>query len=158
MKYIDDELLLDIEKFLREKYEPESYSEKILFQIAFDPNLTIESIAESKIETFQDKLFSMIKEKQLDEVEIYKQGNISRQLFSKIRSEKDYHPTKNTVFLLAIGMGLNIDETSELLEKAGYTFSSASKADLIIQYFLYHKNFNIFAINEVLERYGFEIL
>lgn len=120
--------------------------------------MTIESIAESKIETFQDKLFSMIKEKQLDEVEIYKHGNISRQLFSKIRSEKDYHPTKNTVFSLAIGMGLNIDETSELLEKAGYTFSSASKADLIIQYFLYHKNYDIFAINEVLERYGFEIL
>lgn len=59
---------------------------------------------------------------------------------------------------LAIGMELNIDETSELLEKAGYTFSSASKADLIIQYFIYHKNYNIFAINEVLEKYGLEIL
>jgi hypothetical protein len=55
-------------------------------------------------------------------------------------------------------MKLNIDEASELLEKAGYSFSSANKGDLIIQYFLYHKSYNIFAINEVLDKYGFEIL
>ena len=100
----------------------------------------------------------MIRDKKINEVEMYKKGNISRQLFSKIKSEKDYHPTKNTVFSLAIGMELNIDETSELLAKAGYAFSTSSKIDLIIQYFMYHKNYNLFIINKVLDKYGFETL
>lgn len=156
MKYITEDLLLDIEDYLKEKYEaPE---QQLLFQKTFNPDLTINDIVETKVESFQDKLFQIIRDKQIDEVEMYKKANISRQLFSKIKSEKDYHPTKNTVFALSIGMELTIDETSDLLEKAGYAFSSASKSDLIIQYFLYHKNYNIFALNEVLDKYGFEIL
>lgn len=163
MKYATDELLLDVDDYLLERYEkPES---KLLFQTVsvnldtgFDTDMTITNIADKKVESFQDKLFQMIRDKNIDEVEMYKKGNISRQLFSKIKSEKNYHPTKNTVFLLAIGMELNIDETSELLAKAGYTFSSSSKLDLIIQYFMYHKNYNLFVINEVLDKYGFETL
>ena len=163
MKYTTDELLLDVEDYLLERYEkPES---KLLFQTVsvnldsgFDTDMTITDIAEKNVETFQDILFQMIRNKNIDEVEMYKKGNISRQLFSKIKSEKNYHPTKNTVFLLAIGMELNIDETSELLAKAGYAFSSSSKLDLIIQYFMYHKNYNLFVINEVLDKYGFETL
>ena len=156
MKYVTEEFLEAIEDYLLEKYEPQT--QKILFQTVDYSKITIENIVKTDVETFQDKLFQMIKDKNLDEVEIYKKGNISRQLFSKIRSEKDYHPAKNTVFSLAIGMELNIDEASELLEKAGFAFSSASKSDLIIQYFMYHKNYNIFAINEVLEKYGLETL
>ena len=156
MKYITEDLLLDIEDYLQEKYE--ASEQQLLFQKTFNPDLTINDIVETKVESFQDKLFQMIRDKQIDEVEMYKKANISRQLFSKIKSEKNYHPTKNTVFALAIGMELTIDETSDLLEKAGYAFSSASKSDLIIQYFLYHKNYNIFAINEVLDKYGFDIL
>ncbi len=163
MKYVTNELLLDIEDYLLERYEEPK--QVILFQTVyscietgFDTNMTIEDIAEKKVETFQDKLFQMIRDKKINEVEMYKKGNISRQLFSKIKSEKDYHPTKNTVFSLAIGMELNIDETSELLAKAGYAFSTSSKLDLIIQYFMYHKNYNLFIINEVLDKYGFETL
>lgn len=163
MNYATDELLLDIDDYLLERYEkPES---QLLFQVVhtsietgFDTDMTINDIAEKKVESFQDKLFQMIRDKNIDEVEMYKKGNISRQLFSKIKSEKDYHPTKNTVFSLAIGMELNIDETSELLAKAGYAFSSSSKPDLIIQYFMYHKNYNLFVINEVLDKYGFETI
>lgn len=156
MKYVTDQLLADIEDYLLEKYEPQT--QQILFQTVDYSNLTITDLVNTEVESFQDKIFQMIKEKNLDEVEIYKKGNISRQLFSRIRSEEDYHPTKNTVLSLAIGMELNIDETSELLEKAGFAFSSASKSDLIIQYFMYHKNYNIFAMNEVLEKYGLETL
>ena len=163
MKYATNELLLDIEDYLLERYEkPEP---QILFQVVhtdietgFDTDMSINDIVEKKVETFQDKLFQMIRDKNIDEVEMYKKGNISRQLFSKLKSEKDYHPTKNTVFSLAIGMKLGIDETSELLAKAGYAFNSSSKLDLIIQYFMYHNNYNIFVINEVLDKYGFETL
>ncbi len=163
MNYATDELLLDIDDYLLERYE--KTESQLLFQVVhtsietgFDTDMTINDIAEKKVETFQDKLFQMIRDKNIDEVEMYKKGNISRQLFSKIKSEKDYHPTKNTVFSLAIGMELNIDETSELLAKAGYAFSSSSKLDLIIQYFMYHKNYNLFVINEVLDKYGFDAL
>lgn len=83
---------------------------------------------------------------------------MSRKLFSKIRSEKNYHPSKNTIFSLAIGMKLNIDETAKLLDSAGYAFTSASKTDLIVQYFLYHKKYDIFATNEVLDKYELDIL
>lgn len=159
MKYVTDDLLTDIEDFLMEKYE--TSKQVMLFQTVSPDVLSempLQDIIATQKETFQDKLFETIKDKNLDEVEIYKRGNISRQLFSKIRSEKDYHPTKNTVFALAIGMELTIDETSELLDAAGYVFTSTSKTDLIIQYFMYHKNYNIFAINEVLDKYGLDVL
>ena len=160
MTNVSDSVLIDIEDFLLEKYE-QPQTNRILFQTVQQDvleNQTLEELIKTPSITFQDKLFEMIKEKKLDEVEIYKKANISRQLFSKIRSEKDYHPTKNTVFALAISMGLTIDETSELLDTAGYTFTSTSKTDLIIQYFMYRNNYNIFAINEVLDKYKLDII
>ena len=159
MNYLSDELLLDLDSFIQKFYRDPRVEGTILFQTAaccYD--LELDSYLEQKRITFQDKLFEMIREKNLDEVEVYKKGNISRQLFSKIKSEKDYHPTKNTIFSLAIGMELSISETSELLEKAGYSFSSAIKSDLIIQFFMGNKNYNIFAINEALDKYGFSPL
>lgn len=165
MQYASNELLLDIEDYLLERYEEPKPENHILFQTVyscvetgFDTDMTINDIVEKKVETFQDKLFQLIQEKNIDEVEMYKKGNISRQLFSKIKSKKDYYPRKDTVFSLAIGMELSIDETSELLSKAGYVFNSSCKPDLIIQYFMYHKNYNIFAINEVLDKYGYKTL
>ena len=161
MKYVTEFVLLDIEDYLLEKYESQINQPKILFQTIPNEDLkdtSIPDLLKQQTENFQDKLFKMIKNKNLDEVQIYKDANISRQLFSKIRSEKNYHPSKNTIFSLAIGMKLNIDETSELLDSAGYIFTSSSKTDLIIQYFLYHKSYNIFEINEVLDKYGLDIL
>ncbi|EID84035.1 hypothetical protein MSI_25270 [Treponema sp. JC4] len=161
MNYVSEEMFLDIDDYLLEKYEKSKLEGHILFQkISQDvlESQNLKEIIETPTETFQDKLFMLIKSKNLDEVEIYKHGNISRQLFSKIRSEKDYHPTKNTVFALAIGMHLTIDETSDLLDIAGYSFSKASKKDLIIQYFIYHNIYNIPAINEALDKYGCELL
>ena len=160
MNYVSEELLSDIEDFILERFEKPQESQ-ILFQTVQNDvleNQTLEEIIKVPTETFQDRLFKMIKAKNLDEVEVYKNGNMSRQLFSKIRSEKDYHPTKNTVFALAIGMRLTIDETSELLDIAGYAFTTASKTDIIIQYFMYRNNYNIFAINEVLDKYELEPL
>lgn len=160
MNYVSEQLLLDLQDFILERYE-KTQETHILFQSEPDDifvKQNLDEIINTPVETFQDRLFKMIKEKNLDEVEVYKNGNISRQLFSKIRSEKDYHPTKNTVFALAIGMKLTIDETSKLLDITGYTFTNTSKTDIIIQYFMYKGNYNIFAINEVLDKYGLETL
>ncbi len=159
MKYVSEELLNDINDFLLEKYEP-PVQQQILFQNAygFDEDMSLNDILKTEEETFQEKLFSLIREKKLDEVEIYKKSNLSRQHFSKIRSEKNYKPTKNTVFLLSLAMHLSIDEVSDLLGRAGLSFSCSNKTDLIFQYFLYHKIYNIFELNEVLEIYKLEII
>ena len=156
MNYLTEELLLDLDSFIQKYYKDPRVNQEMLFQTSgVCYSIDLDKYLEQKRKTFQDKLFEMITEKNLNEVEVYKKANISRQLFSKMKSEKDYHPTKNTIFALAIGMELSIDETSVLLEKAGYAFSSAIKSDLIIQYFIGSKNYNIFAINEALDKYGF---
>ena len=152
MQYVSESFLLDLNDYLSEKYEP-PVRETLLFQTngGFNEKMSINDILNTDEETFQEKLFSLIREKNLDEVEIYKTSNLSRQHFSKIRSEKNYKPTKNTVFQLSLAMHLSIDEVSDLLGRAGLAFSCSDKKDLIFQYFLYHKNYNIFALNEVLE-------
>ena len=157
-----NDILLDLDDFLLERYvKPvEIDFGNLQFQKVreFRKEDSLDDIVKAKIETFQDKLFSMIKSKNLDEVEVYKNANISRQVFSNIRSDENYHPKKNTIFALAISMRLSIDETSELLKKAGYAFSSGSKADLIIQYCMYRNYYDINLVNELLNKYGFEVL
>ncbi len=98
-------------------------------------------------ETFQQKLFHMIDHKHMDDREVYKRSNIDRKLFSKIKSNVGYNPSKRTVLAFAIGMELNLDETVDLLKSAGLAFTPASKFDLIIEYCITHKFYDILEIN-----------
>ena len=109
-------------------------------------------------DTFQEAMFYHIDSKHLDEVEVYTNAHIDRRLFSKIRSNKNYKPSKKTAICICFGLKLNIDETSDLLEKAGYALSHSSKADLIIEYFISIKEYNLTILNEVLYEYGEELL
>jgi len=83
-------------------------------------------------------------------VEVYKKSNISKAVFSKIRSNRDYQPSKSTALAFCIGLELNLVESRTLLEKAGYGFSNSSKQDVIVKYFIEKKKYNIFDVNEVL--------
>ena len=92
----------------------------------------------------------MIDERKLTEVEFYKKANVSRSLFSKIRCNVDFQPNKKTALLLAIALELSLDETEDLLDRAGITLSSSKKFDLIIKYFIINQNHDIFEINTAL--------
>lgn len=109
-------------------------------------------------ESFSALLFQLIDERGWTDAECYKKANVSKQVFSNIRSNPDYLPAKTTVLALAIALELDLDETKKLLERAGYALSHSSLADVIVEYFIIHNRFNIFEINQTLFEHDQKIL
>lgn len=105
-------------------------------------------------DTFQEYLMYLIGVKKLTNAEVYKKAIVTKQLFSKIKLNPEYHPDKATAMRLCVGARLNLDETRDLLARAGYALSPCDKRDIIFSFFIEHEVFDMIEIDIALEEHG----
>ena len=107
-----------------------------------------------KADTFSEYLLYLIASKNMTNVEVYKRACLTKQYFHKLNKNKNFHPEKSKALLLCVGAKLNLDETKDLLARAGYALSPADLTDIIFSFFIEHKHYDVIDIDIQLEEHG----
>ena len=124
----------------------------------YQPSETLDELVGKLDEPFSETLLRLIDQSGMSDAEVYKRANIDRRLFSKIRSNRQYAPSKLTVLAFAIALELSLEQTGDLLNRAGFALSRSRKFDVIIEFFITRKKYDVFEINEVLFSYDQALL
>ena len=143
------------------KAEKQAFAEEISEKPVQDYDAAVEEM-ERKLkerlahisDTFSEYLFFLIGQKGLKNSDVYKKAIVDRKVFSKIKNDKDYHPQKLTALCLCVGAQLNIDESKDLLARAGYALSPCDKTDIIFSFFIENKHYDMIDLDIYLEEQG----
>jgi len=131
------------DSLLEMHFDEDSFVSAPLYQIA-------DKIAFPGEKTFSEAVLSIIDARGMTDVEVYRRANINRRLFSKIRSNVHYNPSKSTVLALTIGLKLSYQDARDLMARAGFAFSPCDKRDVIVRYFLEREEHDIARVNAAL--------
>ena len=132
--------------------------EAMAASVAAPADARIDDLVGNLDEAFSVTLLRLIDETGKKDAEVYRRANIDRRLFSKIRSNKQYAPSKPTVLAFAVALELTLEQTADLLERAGFALTHSRKFDVIVEYFIQNRKYDIFKINEVLFSYDQPLL
>lgn len=109
-------------------------------------------------ESFHEKFIKLLIESGKDNVEVYKKAGITRQVFSRIISERDMIPTKLTLISLCIGLELPLKIAKDLMVSAGYSLSRSIMLDAIVMKYIREEIYDFELINSELDEYGCQLL
>ncbi|WP_172797546.1 hypothetical protein [Bacillus sp. FJAT-27445] len=164
---LDQKFYMELQKYVNDHLEVLILEESQSFHENFKRDVILESISPIEIKEFiegkrkpvlREVLFNFIDRKGVPDSDIYKKAQIDRRHFSKIRSNPDYRPGKNTVIALALALELDKKETGKLLSSAGYSLSDSDTSDLVIQFCIDKRIYDIHQVNEALEYFSLKPL